>query len=115
MTVFESLNETTNKATDAAEKYANTSKEYFKLKVFQQLSLTLSLATKVLIIGGLMGLAFIFIAVAGAIAIGEELDSLPLGYLIVGIIFLILSIIIYSLRNRINTKVITAVSDKFFD
>ncbi|MFT4781446.1 MAG: hypothetical protein ACI9SD_001130, partial [Pseudohongiellaceae bacterium] len=36
MTVFESLNKATDRATDTAEKYVKTSKEYFKLKVFQQ-------------------------------------------------------------------------------
>ena len=36
MTVFESLNKTTDKATDTAERYVKTSKEYFKLKVFQK-------------------------------------------------------------------------------
>nr|WP_321223169.1 hypothetical protein [uncultured Psychroserpens sp.] len=115
MTVFESLNETTNKATETAEKYAQTSKEYFKLKVFQQLALSLSLVTKACIIGGLIVLALIFISVSAAIAIGHELENLAMGYLIVGVIYLILSIIVYLIRGKIDIKVITSVSDKFFD
>ncbi|MEM5564367.1 hypothetical protein WNY78_04600 [Psychroserpens sp. AS72] len=115
MTVFESLNETTDKATDTAERYLKTSKDYFVLKVFQQLTLTLSFLTKFAVIGVLITLAFIFMAVAGAMAIGEKLDNLPLGYLIVGFIFLILSLIVYFFRNRINSKIISSVGDKFFD
>ncbi|WP_040279768.1 phage holin family protein [Psychroserpens damuponensis] len=115
MTVFESLNETTDKATDTAERYYKTSKTYFKLKVFQQLTLTLSFIVKFAIIGGLVAFALIFMSIAGAMAIGEELESLPLGYLIVGLVYLVLSFILYFLKGKINTKIIQSVSNKFFD
>ncbi|TXE19954.1 hypothetical protein ES692_01460 [Psychroserpens burtonensis] len=115
MTVFESLNETTDRATDTAEKYVKTSKEYFKLKVFQQLTLTLSLVTKFAVVGGLIAFSVIFTAVAGAIAIGEYLGNMSLGYLIIGAIFLLLSFIVYLLRSHINSKIISSMANKFFD
>lgn len=115
MTVFESLNETTDKATDTAERYVKTSKEYFKLKVFQQITLILSFLTKFAAIGVLILLAFIFMAAAGAMALGEALENMPLGYLIVGLVFLLIALIVYALRNKINTKIISTVADKFFE
>ena len=115
MTVFESLNETTTKATNTAEKYIDTSKDYLKLKVFQQLTLTLSLAVKSAIIGGLIAFALIFISISGALALGDKLDNLPLGFLLVGLIFVILSIIVFIFRERVNSKIISTVSEKFFD
>ncbi|WP_299226282.1 hypothetical protein [uncultured Psychroserpens sp.] len=115
MTVLESLNNTTNKATDTAEKYLKTSQQFIKLKVFQQLTISLSLIIKLAIIGGLAALALIFIAVSGAIAIGEALNNLPIGYLIVGVIFLLLSCVVYFIRTLIDKKIIKAMSNKFFD
>jgi hypothetical protein len=115
MTVFESLNKVTDRATDTAEKYVKTSKEYFKLKVFQQLTLTLSLVTKFAVIGGLIAFSLIFMALAGAIAIGEYLGNMSLGYLIMGVLFLLFSFIVYLIRSHINSKIISSMADEFFD
>lgn len=115
MTVFESLNETTHKATDSAEKYLSTSKDYLKLKTFQQLAITLSLTTKLVVIGGFVGLALVFFAVASAIAIGESLDNLPLGYVIVGIVLMTIAIVAFLIRKKMDKTIITSLSTKFFD
>ncbi|MBR9914409.1 MAG: hypothetical protein GYB32_06200 [Algicola sp.] len=115
MTVFESLNQTTDKATDTAETYIKTSQQYLKLKVFQQLTISLSLVTKLTIIGGLATLALIFIAVAGAIEIGEALGNLALGYATIALLFVLLAIIVYYLRHLIDKKIIKVISTKFFD
>ena len=115
MTVFESLNKTTDKATDTAERYVKTSKEYFKLKVFQQLTLTLGLITKFAIVGGLIAFSLVFMGISGALAIGDELDSLPLGFLMIGVLFLILSLIVFLLKNAINSKIIKTIGDKYFE
>jgi hypothetical protein len=70
---------------------------------------------KLAIIGGLAMLALIFTAVSVALAIGEALHNTSVGYLIVGISFLILAIIVYYLRKHIERKIITAMSSKYFD
>ena len=63
MSVFESLNNTTDKATDIGERYIKASHQYLRLKIFQQLTSSVSLMAKVLIIGG-------FTSVPGAICGG---------------------------------------------
>ena len=115
MSVFESLNNTADSATDIGEKYIKTSHRYFKLKVFQQLTVTVSFLGKALIIGALILAGLIFTAFAAAIAIGRALDNLSLGYLIIGLIFCLLAFIAYYLRAHINRKVISSMSQKFFD
>lgn len=115
MNVFESLNDTTNKATDIGEKYIKTSHQYFKLKIFQQLTITMSLLGKFAVIGSLFFIGLIFLAVSGAIAIGEALDNLALGFVIIGGVLLILCFMTYYLRSYINKKVIVEMSRKFFD
>jgi tellurite resistance protein TehA-like permease len=115
MTVFESLNNTADKATETAERYVKNSKGYVKLKIFQQLAISLSLATKFAIIGGMVSLGLIFVSIAGALAIGKQLDNVPLGFVIIGLLFLVFALIIYTLRKKINKKIIKELSEKFFD
>ncbi|WP_040251062.1 hypothetical protein [Psychroserpens mesophilus] len=115
MTIFESLNNTTDEAVNNAENYIKTSQSYLRLKVFQQITLSLSLIVKLVIIGGLLTLALIFTAVSSALAIGEALGSISAGYLIVGACFLIMALIVYYFRKHIERKIISSISEKYFD
>ncbi|WP_027124629.1 phage holin family protein [Gelidibacter mesophilus] len=114
MNIFESINNTSNKASDIGERYIDKSYEYFKLKVFQQLSYTISMAGKALIIGAVLFIGLILLAIAGAIAIGELLQSYALGYLIVGALFLIIAFIIYKVRYLVDARIISKLQSKFF-
>ena len=114
MNIFESINNTSDKASDIGERYVTKSYEYFKLKIFQQLSFTISMVGKALIIGAVLFIGFIFMAVAGAIAIGDALGNVALGYLIVGGAFMLIGLIIYQLRYVIDGKIINKFHSKFF-
>lgn len=115
MGIIDSINKTTDKITDSGGAYLKKSEEYYKLKIFQQLTISISVVAKVLIIGGLLFSALFFIAFAVALAIGEWLNNLALGYLIIGSFFILLVLIVYLKRNIINQKIIQALSEKFFD
>lgn len=115
MTIFESLNETTDNAATSAENYIKTSQEYLRLKVFQQITLSLSLVIKLALIGSLIMLGLIFAAVSGALAIGSAIGNIPIGYLIVGLCFLLLAFVIYYFRKHIERKIILLMSEKYFD
>ncbi len=114
MSIFESINDTTDKAANIGEKYFDTSREYFKLKIFKQMAVGLSYMSKLVIFGVLFMLAIIFLAVAAALAIGNALDSETLGFLIVGAILLVLAIIACFLARQIDNAVIKSLSKKFF-
>lgn len=114
MNIFESINNTSNKASDLGERYFDKSFEYLKLKVFQQLTYTISMMGKALIIGAVLFIGLIFLAIAAAIAIGEALGHVALGYLIIGIVFIILGIVIYKLRYLIDAKIIAKFQTRFF-
>ncbi|WP_417867214.1 hypothetical protein [Xanthomarina gelatinilytica] len=115
MNLFESINNTSGKMADAGEIYVKKSQEYIKLKVFQQISISVSFFAKALIIGGLLFVGLFFLAFALALALGEWLDNLALGYLIVAAIFLIVTAVVYYNRAFINNKIIKSLSSKFFD
>lgn len=114
MNVFQSLGETTDKATDIGEAYFKASHQYLKLKAFQQITLSVSMIAKLISIGLFVFLGLIFCAVTAAMAIGNALDNMFLGYLIVGVLFLFIGLIIYLKRAFINTIVIKKIGAKFF-
>lgn len=115
MTVFESINHTTTKATDLGQDYIKKSQEYYKLKIFQQLTFSFSMLGKALVIGSILFIGFVFLAFALAIAIGDWLSNVALGYLIVSGLFFCIALIVYKLRHRIDQKIIKTMSPKFFN
>ena len=115
MSVFEDINYTTEKASHIGERYVKASHQYFRLKIFQQLTLSLSMATKVLIVGSFLFAGFIFMSIAAAIELGNTVNSVALGFLLVGLIYVVLSVIFYLLRGKFNTYIIKKVGLKFFN
>ncbi|MCK7591804.1 phage holin family protein [Subsaxibacter sp. CAU 1640] len=113
--IFESINNTSDKAVDIGEKYIDDTREYYKLKIFQQLTVSISLVAKALLIGGILFIGLIFLAVAAAIAIGNWMDNMALGYVVVAAILLITGGIVYLKRAFINRKIIKVLSLKFFN
>ncbi|MGB1314291.1 phage holin family protein [Bizionia paragorgiae] len=115
MSVFDSINETSNNAIDAGERYLKSSHEYYRLKIFQQLSVSLSLVFKTVIIAGLTVVGLTFVAIALAFFIGSMVDNYALGFVIVGALFFILAVLCFLLRKHINNLVVSNLSDKFFE
>lgn len=115
MGIIDSISETTEKITDSGETYLKKSHEYYKLKIFQQLTISISVVAKFLVIGGLLFSALFFMAFAAALALGDWLDNSALGYLIIGAFFLLLFVGVYLKREVINQQVIQSLSKKFFD
>lgn len=114
MSIFDSINKSSEGATDLGKKYINTSFDYYKLKTFHSVSSTISLLIKLVTIGILCVLGVIFIAIFGAISIGNYLQDASLGYLCVGLIFMVIGFIIYLFKGKIDKSVIVSMSKKFF-
>ena len=112
--MFNSIGETTDKATDIGEAYFTASRQYLKLKIFQQLTLSVSMVTKLVVIGAFLFLGLIFCAIAAALAIGEVLENVFFGYLIVGLFFMLIGFSLYIGRSAINKSVLQKIGKKFF-
>ncbi|QCX39179.1 hypothetical protein FF125_12295 [Aureibaculum algae] len=115
MNIFESINESTTNAVKSGENYVKKTEEYLKLKIFQQLSFSLSMLVKIALVGGFIFLGLIFLSIAGAIALGKVLGNIPLGILIVGILLLLFAFIAFLLRKKIDKTIISKYSKSFFD
>lgn len=114
MGVIDSLNETSNKAIDIGGVYYKKTQEYYKLKVFQQLTMTTGMLLKIAVIGGLGFLALIFLSVAGIIYLGNALESMVAACLIASGVFIILLVITYVFRKKIDNVLVKKLSVKFF-
>ncbi|UAB75704.1 hypothetical protein [Mesoflavibacter sp. SCSIO 43206] len=115
MSVFEQINQTSSQAVDKGEEFLKKSHEYYRLKIFQQLTSSVSLLVKAVVVGAFVLVGLLFLAISAAIGIGKALDSVSLGYLIVGAIFILISVLFYMFRSKINNKVIASLSKTFFD
>lgn len=115
MGLIDSISETNNKATNVGEQYLKSSYKYYKLKIFQQLTISVSMVFKSLIIGGLLLMCVLSCLVALGLFIGESTNNYPLGFVIVGLIFLALSVTTYALKHIIDKLIINKLSIKFFD
>ncbi|MCH4551750.1 hypothetical protein [Aestuariibaculum lutulentum] len=115
MKILDALNVKAQDTFQHGDEYLKSSEKYIKLKIFEQLSLTLSFLIKFFIILGLGFAGLFFVSVAGAIALGEWLNSMPLACLIIGITLILLMGLAFAFRRRIDNTVISNVSDNFFN
>lgn len=115
MSVFESLNQTSNKAIEVGEQYYQKTQEYYKLKVFQQMAMVMGRFCKIAIIGGLFFLCLTILVVAGILALGALLGNMIHACLLTGLLFLLLGALIYRLRGRIDDFIVRKLSKDFFE
>lgn len=115
MSVLKSLNQTSEKAVDIGEQYYKKTQEYYKLKVFQQLTLTISMFCKIALLGSLLLLSLIFFAVSGTIALADLLDNAILACAIIAFSLFTLAGVVYMLRKKVETFIIKKTAKNFFD
>ena len=88
---------------------------YYKLWVFKVITKSSVALLKILLIGILLVVVFVFFSVAAAIAIGYALDNFAYGFLIIGGFYLILSLVVYYLKDKIERPVIEKFSEIFYN
>ena len=115
MSIIKSLDETSSSATKAGQDYISASRKYYELKVFQMVSLLSSYLVKIALFGSLFLLGLIFTAFAGASALGKYFESMALGYLGVGLIFILVGVLVFICRKLIDKSIIQKLSKTYFD
>ena len=83
------------------KEYANTRVAQFKFSVAQKLSKTIADLVAIILAGLVFFTFFFFGSIAAAIAIGEWLGKLWLGFLLVAVIYGIIGIFIWKAKDRI--------------
>lgn len=100
---------------DQTKEYIDSNLAYYKLWMFKVITKSATSLFKILLISILLVMVLVFFSIAGALAIGYALDNFVYGFLIVGGVYLILSIIIYNLKNKIEEPIIRKFSEIFYN
>ncbi|WP_136482433.1 hypothetical protein [Cognatitamlana onchidii] len=115
MGVIDSIKDTNKKASEVGEQFLNKSYDYYKLKAFKQLVISISMLLKIIVIGGLVAIGFTFLTIALGIKVSLYLKSYVLGFTSIGIIYLVLGLIAYFLRKYITNIIVKSLSKHFFN
>lgn len=113
MSILKSLNYTSENNVDKGKDYVDASYKYYKLKAFQISALSLSTILKLLFIGSFCVIGILFLSVALAIYLGEYFNSIAIGYVIVGALFLGICFVFFLFRKKIDQIVIKKLAQKF--
>lgn len=114
MSLYDSINKSSDSATDIGKKYVKDTISYAKLKTFLLTTSSISTVTKLVLIGGLLTLGILFMSVALVIELGDYFESISLGLLLVGGIYILLGLCVFLVRKTIDKKIIKGLSVKFF-
>ncbi|MDO4727514.1 MAG: competence protein [Bacteroidota bacterium] len=113
--VFGKLRESIDQLKYETKNLIDSNAAYYKLWVFKVITKTSSSLLKLLLIGIFLTMVFLFFSIAGALAVGYALDNMALGFLIVGGVYLIVSLCIYYTRHLIEKPVIKRLSEIFYN
>ncbi len=113
--MFSKLKESIHEMQNQTHELIDSNLAYYKLWVFRVITKSSSALFKILLIGVLLVIVFVFFSIAAAIAIGYALDNFALGFLIMGGFYLLVSLLIYVFRNKIERPIIEKLSEIFYN
>ncbi|MFV0566403.1 MAG: hypothetical protein ACK5NB_11295 [Flavobacteriaceae bacterium] len=115
MGLIDFITSRSGQATHYGNLYIKSSEKYVKLKIFEQLSITVSLVVKLLVICGFAFIGALFLAITTAIALGKLLGGLVWGALVVALLFFLFAALVYGFRQKIDNAIVKKLSTKFFE
>jgi ABC-type transport system involved in multi-copper enzyme maturation permease subunit len=113
---FKELKENTEAIQTNAKAYLDSSLSYYKLWGFKVAMKSTTLMVKFLLIAISLLLVLLFISIAGGLAIGEQMQSYPLGFLCIAGIYLVFAILLYFVKDKIvEGPLLERFSEIFFN
>lgn len=112
---FEELKEDLTDSQQAAKEYIESTAEYYKLKTFKFVMQAFIALAVVLFLGTLALLAVFFLSIAASVTIGEHLGNLAHGFWIIGGVYVLLGILGYALRHKLESPVLRKFSRDYFE
>ncbi len=113
---FEELKEHTEDIQKQAKDYIENSVAYYKLWGFKVAMKSTTMMLKFALIAMSLTMVLFFCSVAGAFAIGQVLGSYVLGFLIVGGIYLVITGLLFLIKDKIvEGPILEKFSEIFFN
>jgi ABC-type multidrug transport system fused ATPase/permease subunit len=95
--------------------YLENSEEYFKLKIFKALMRAVTAFSHVMLIGAIGLLALILLSLAASYAIGNVMDNTYQGFIVVGLIYVVIALLCYFFRDKLDRPLLRKFSKYYFD
>ncbi|MDB9720781.1 hypothetical protein OAA67_02780 [Winogradskyella sp.] len=111
---FNQLKETITELDEDTRAYLKYSESYLELKVFKILMRLVTTFFQTALIGSMLLLALFVMSIAVSYALGEAIGNTWYGFAIVASFFLVLAVLFYILRKRINAPLLRFFSSHYF-
>lgn len=95
--------------------YMESSDEYLKLKIFKVLMRSVTSSVQFLLIGIGVVFALLFLSFAASLALSEALDSYYSGFMIVAGFYVVIGILLYIFRVKLNAPILKKFSKHYFE
>lgn len=112
---FNQLKETIAEADTDARSYLNYSESYLELKVFKILMRLVTSFFQTALVGLLLLLALLVLSIAISYAIGQAIGNTSYGFAIVSGFLVLLALVSYIFREKLNKPIIRYFSSHYFD
>ncbi len=113
---LDELKENVDDIQEHAKAYVDNSIAYYKLWGFKVAMKSTTLILKFALIAFCLTIVLLFVSVAGALAIGNALDSYILGFLAVAGIYMILVFLLFLIKDKIvEGPILEKFSEIFFN
>lgn len=113
---FEELKENTEAIQEHSKAYIESSLAYYKLWGFKVAMKSTTLMLKFFLISICLMIVLLFVSISGSLAIGNILDSYPLGFLIVAGVYLVLAFLLFLVKDKIvEGPILEKFSEIFFN
>ncbi|SHF84522.1 hypothetical protein SAMN05443549_101552 [Flavobacterium fluvii] len=113
---FEEIKEHTENIQKEAQAYIENSVAYYKLWGFKVAMKSTTMILKFVLIAIALMMVLFFCSIAGALAIGNALGSYSLGFLIIAGIYLVISGLLFLIKDKmVEGPILEKFSEIFFN
>lgn len=107
--------EALNNAVGEVQTYLDTTKDYLRLHAFKMAMHLVTSLGKIMLVGLFALLALLFLSYSAALGLGAWMGSTSYGFLAVGAAYVLIFILAYLLRSRIEGHLLRHFSHLYFD
>ena len=112
---FDKIKEGLSESESAVRDYVDATAEQFKLQTFRFAMKLVVNSVKTLVLGLFLLLTFFFLSMALGFFLNTMWQSDFLGFLAIGLFYMIIGIIVYLLRSRLERPILRSVSKYYFE